>query len=197
MLAQERDDRARVLDVPRHAQRQRLDALQDLERGHRRHARAEVAHAFAPRAQQERAPSSIPRRTPCRGSRRTARSASGTCSRTPSAFQSKRARIDQQAADDDAVARTGTSSPSGTTRSAPCSNGRISHGVVNVESTSSGRPCSCASAATRGMSSTSRPGLPSVSPNSSRVLRPDRARASASRSRGSTNVVSMPKRGSV
>ena len=38
----------------RHAQRQRLDALQDLERGERRHARAEVAHALAPRAQQER-----------------------------------------------------------------------------------------------------------------------------------------------
>ena len=56
------------------------------------------------------------------------------------------------------------------TRSAPCSNGCIRYGVVNVESTSSGRPCSCASAATRGMSSTSSPGLPSVSPNSSACL---------------------------
>ncbi len=55
------------------------------------------------------------------------------------------------------------------TRSAPCSNGRISQGVVNVESTSSGTPWSCASDATRGTSSTSSPGLPSVSPNSSRV----------------------------
>ena len=45
---------ARVLHVARHAQVQRLDALQDLERGHRRHARAEVAQALAPRAQQER-----------------------------------------------------------------------------------------------------------------------------------------------
>ena len=39
--------------MARHAQVQRLDALQDLERGHRRHAGAEVAQALAPRAQQE------------------------------------------------------------------------------------------------------------------------------------------------
>ena len=32
----------------------RLDPLQDLERGHRRHASAEIANALAPRAQQER-----------------------------------------------------------------------------------------------------------------------------------------------
>ena len=37
-----------------HAQRQGLDALQDLESGHRRHASAEIANALAPRAQQER-----------------------------------------------------------------------------------------------------------------------------------------------
>ena len=51
---QERDDGARVLDMARHPQRQRLDALQDLERHERRHARAEVAHTFASRAQQKR-----------------------------------------------------------------------------------------------------------------------------------------------
>ena len=82
------------------------------------------------------------------------------------------------------------------TRSAPSSNGRISQGVVNVESTRSGRPWSCASAATRGTSSTSSPGLPSVSPNRSRVSGRIAARH-ASRSRGSTNVVVIPKRGSV
>ena len=53
MIAQELHDFARRLDVPRHAQVQRLDALQDLERGHRRHAGAEIAQAFAPCAQQE------------------------------------------------------------------------------------------------------------------------------------------------
>jgi hypothetical protein len=37
-----------------HAQRQRLDALQDLERVHRAHAGAEVAQALAAGAQQER-----------------------------------------------------------------------------------------------------------------------------------------------
>ena len=45
---------------------------------------------------------------------------------------------------------------------------------MNVESTSSGSPCSCASAATRGMSSTSSPGLPSVSPKQEPRVRPDR-----------------------
>ena len=46
------------------------------------------------------------------------------------------------------------------------------------------------------MSSTSRPGLPSVSANSSRVLSV-MARAKLSGSRGSASVVVMPKRGSV
>ena len=44
---------ARVLDVARHAQRQRLDALQHQPRGVRAHAGAEVAQALAARAQQE------------------------------------------------------------------------------------------------------------------------------------------------
>ncbi len=81
-------------------------------------------------------------------------------------------------------------------RSAPWSNGFISHGVVKVESTSSGRPLSWASAATVGMSSTSRPGLPSVSPNSSRVSGRIAARQ-PSMSPGFTKVVEMPKRDSV
>ena len=46
--------------------------------------------------------------------------------------------------------------------------------MVKVASTSSGSSASCAIFATAGMSSTSRPGLPSVSPKSRRVLRPDR-----------------------
>ena len=54
MRGKERDDPARIVDVTLHAQWQRLDALQDLERRHRRHARAEIADAFAPRPQQER-----------------------------------------------------------------------------------------------------------------------------------------------
>ena len=53
MLAQKCDDLARVVDVLRHSQRQRFDALQKLERGKGCHARAEVAYAFAPRAKQE------------------------------------------------------------------------------------------------------------------------------------------------
>ena len=65
-----------------------------------------------------------------------------------------------------------------------------------VESTNSGTPCSCATRDTRGMSSTSRPGLPSVSPKKSRVFGRTAARH-ASMSRGSTKVVSMPKRGRV
>ena len=49
-----RNDPARVVDMALHAQRQRLDALQNLECRHRRHARAEIADALAPRPQQER-----------------------------------------------------------------------------------------------------------------------------------------------
>ncbi len=82
------------------------------------------------------------------------------------------------------------------TRSAPSLNGCCSHGVVNVASTSKGTPASCAMADTRGMSSTSSPGLPSDSPSSSRVFGRIAARQ-PSMSRGLTKVVSMPKRGSV
>ncbi len=53
MRGEERHDLARVLHMPLHAHRERLDALQDLERGERRHAGAEIADAFAPRPQQE------------------------------------------------------------------------------------------------------------------------------------------------
>jgi hypothetical protein len=81
-------------------------------------------------------------------------------------------------------------------RSAPWSKGFISHGVVKVLSTSSGSPASWAMADTVGMSSTSSPGLPSVSPNSSRVLGRMAARQ-PSMSPGLTKVVVMPKRDSV
>ena len=54
LALQEAGDLARVVDVARHAQRQRLDPLQDLERVHRAHAGAEVAQALAPGPQQER-----------------------------------------------------------------------------------------------------------------------------------------------
>ena len=51
--SEEGRDLRRVLDVARHPQRQRLEPLQDVERGHRGHARAEIAQPLAPRAQQE------------------------------------------------------------------------------------------------------------------------------------------------
>ena len=54
MFGEEFDHFARVLHMPRHPQRQGFDALQNLERGERVHRRAEVAQAFAPRAQAER-----------------------------------------------------------------------------------------------------------------------------------------------
>ncbi len=78
-------------------------------------------------------------------------------------------------------------------RSAPSSKGFISTGVVKVESTSSGTLAACAICATAGMSSTSRPGLPSVSPKRSRVLGLT-AFFHSSKLRGLTKVVSMPKR---
>ncbi|MNE47551.1 hypothetical protein D3C80_1419620 [compost metagenome] len=80
--------------------------------------------------------------------------------------------------------------------SAPSDRGFISQGEVRVESTSSGTPASCAICATVGMSSTSRPGLPTVSPKNSLVL----GRTAAfqpSMSPGLTKVVSIPKRASV
>ncbi len=82
------------------------------------------------------------------------------------------------------------------TRSAPRSNGRLRYGVVKVESINSGSPWACATSATAGMSSTSQRGLPTVSPKSRRVSG-RMAAAKAAGSRGSTKVVSMPKRGSV
>ena len=113
MLAQERDDLARVVDVPRHAQRQRLDALQDLERRERRHARAEIADAFAPRAQQER------RGRRFLGEHHVVEARIRLGQRRELAARSRRVPveapgIDEHAADHDAVARTGTWSPSGT-----------------------------------------------------------------------------------
>ena len=53
LAGQELDHLLGVAHVALHAQRQRLDALQDQPGGVRAHAGAEVAQAFAPRAQQE------------------------------------------------------------------------------------------------------------------------------------------------
>ncbi len=53
IVAQKCQHRRRVCHVPLHAQRQRLDALQQLERVHRRQAGAEVAQAFGPGAHDE------------------------------------------------------------------------------------------------------------------------------------------------
>ncbi|MNC95100.1 hypothetical protein D3C83_121260 [compost metagenome] len=64
---------------------------------------------------------------------------------------------------------------------------------MKVASTSSGIFASWAMALTAGMSSTSRPGLPSVSPKSSRVFG-RMALAKFSGVPGATKVVSMPKR---
>jgi hypothetical protein len=47
-------DGARVLDVQRHAQRQRLEALHQQPGVHRRERRADVAQHLDPRAHQER-----------------------------------------------------------------------------------------------------------------------------------------------
>ena len=68
--------------------------------------------------------------------------------------------------------------------------------MAKVLSISSGIAAACAISATRGMSSTSRPGLPMVSPITSRV-RGVIALRKPSWSRGLTKVVVMPKRGSV
>lgn len=80
--------------------------------------------------------------------------------------------------------------------SAPCSIGRNRAGVAKVLSIISGTPASCAMRATAATSSTSRPGLPSVSAKTSRVSGRIAARK-ASRSRGGTKLVEMPKRGMV
>ena len=68
--------------------------------------------------------------------------------------------------------------------------------MAKVLSISSGTPASSATSATPRMSSTSRPGLPIVSPNIRRV-RGLTASRQAARSPGSTKVASMPKRASV
>src|ERR1700680_3640433 len=54
MADKKSDDLARIVDVALHAQRQGLDALQDVERRRRRHAGAEIAYTFAPCAQKKR-----------------------------------------------------------------------------------------------------------------------------------------------
>jgi hypothetical protein len=75
----------------------------------------------------------------------------------------------------------------GTTRSAASAMGRLRYGVANVLSMRSGMPVAWVISATRGISSTSRPGLPMVSAINSRVLSPIAARK-PSRSWGLTKV---------
>ena len=68
--------------------------------------------------------------------------------------------------------------------------------MAKVLSIRRGTPASPATSATAAMSSTSRPGLPIVSPYIRRV-RGLTASRQARQSAGSTNVVSIPKRASV
>ena len=82
------------------------------------------------------------------------------------------------------------------TMSAPRSMGLHRYGVANVASTTSGSPAAWATSATFGTSSTSNPGLPRISPKTSRVFGL-MASPNACGRRGSTNVVSTPNRGSV
>src|SRR2546422_609794 len=76
------------------------------------------------------------------------------------------------------------------TRSAPSSIGRLRNGVAKVLSISSGIFASWAIWATSGISSTSSPGLPMVSPITSRVFGLIAARNSSS-ARGLTGVVGI------
>ena len=71
--AQERGQRARVRDVPLHAQRQRLEALQEQEGVERREHRPEVAHRLDARLHDEREVAERLVRSACRGSRARAR----------------------------------------------------------------------------------------------------------------------------
>ena len=106
----------------------------------RAHARAEVAQAFAPRAQQERADRRffgehhvVEAVVRFATARRICRTLPSRRCRRPPARRRSRCR-----------GRREIWSRSGRRRSAPSSNGCIRYGVVNVESTSSGRPASCA-----------------------------------------------------
>ncbi len=82
------------------------------------------------------------------------------------------------------------------TISAPSVSGRHSTGEAKVLSIISGILAAWAIAAIAGMSSTSPPGLPMVSPSTNRVFG-WMALAKPAWSRGLTKVVAMPKRGKV
>ena len=174
-----------------HANAEGLDALQQLKGIGRRETGAEVAQAFGPRAHDEGrvAELLVEHDAVIAGIR------FGQHRKFAGSVPVEPAAIDDHAADGDAVA----ADPFGgecMTISAPSSIGRLRNGVAKVLSISSGIFASCAIAATRGISSTSRPGLPMVSPITRRVLGRIAAR-NPSRSRGLTKVVVMPKRGSV
>ena len=80
------------------------------------------------------------------------------------------------------------------TMSAPCSSGRVSTGVAQVESTASLAPASCAASAAAAISVTPHIGLDGVSIQTSLVLPGRMAARSALASSASANVVSMPQR---
>jgi hypothetical protein len=80
-----------------------------------------------------------------------------------------------------------------TTTSTPCSSGRTTAGEVNVASTTSWAPASCAMPARPGRSATDSVGLASVSAHTTAVSGRTAART-ASRSVPSTKVVDTPKR---
>ena len=77
-----------------------------------------------------------------------------------------------------------------TTTSAPYSSGLTRYGVANVESTTSGMLCLCATFAIASISTTSEFGFPKVSIYTSFVL--SLIAASISATFGFTNVVSIP-----
>ena len=74
----------RVFHVPLHAHRQGLDALQQVEGIAGRHAGAEIAQAFGPRAHDEGRGPELLARSQCRDSRHRAPSGSETAGRLPS-----------------------------------------------------------------------------------------------------------------
>ena len=84
-----------------------------------------------------------------------------------------------------------------TTMSAPHSNGRMRYGVGTVLSSTSGMPCSWATAETPSMSELEFCGLPKVSPKNALVFGRMAVRQASRSSGSSTNVTSMPSLGSV
>ena len=91
MLFEVLGDDARVLDVVGHAQRQRLESLQEEERVDRRQAGADVAELLDPQLRAERVLAEVVDRSADRRSWRRARSSSGS-SRCPTGTDRTRRR---------------------------------------------------------------------------------------------------------